>query len=254
MESDTSNTDVTESASGHPCVDSTLQLVVFPDQEWADLVAQRWTSYVHDHPTARVCLPTGETPRPVYTRCAPVIDLSTTTVFLLDEFDLPKGSPARCDSMLERDLLGALTAPPRNFHQLDVKATDPEAECVRFDALIRNGGLNLTLLGLGRNGHLGLNEPGTTLDSPTRVVDLAPATTTAVRRYDPDATAVRGMTLGLSGILASDEIWLLVTGSQKAVTLEHMMNGPVGSGLPASYLRNHPNTIVFADRSAAAGL
>lgn len=254
MESETSIPDVVATTSDHACAGSTVRLEVFDDQQWADHVAQRWTSYVHDHPTARVCLPTGETLRPVYTRCAPVIDLSTTTVFLLDEFDLPKGSPARCDSMLDRDLLGSLTEPPGNFHRLDVNTTDPEEECARFDALIRDGGLNLTLLGLGRNGHLGLNEPGTTRNSPTRAVDLAPTTTSAVRRYDPDAIAVCGMTLGLSGILASDEIWLLVTGSLKAATLERMMNGPVGSGLPASYLRNHPNTTVFADRSAAARL
>jgi len=253
VESDTSNPDVTVAAR-HPWAGSTIQLVVFPDQDWADLVAQRWTSYVQDHPAARICLPTGETPRPAYTRCAPVIDLSTTTVFLLDEFDLPEGSPARCDSMLERDLLGSLTEQPLNLHRLDVHANDPEAECARFDALIADGGLNLTLLGLGRNGHLGLNEPGTKHHSPTRAVDLTPATTNAVRRYDPEATAVRGMTLGLSGILASDEIWLLVTGSQKAAILERMMNGPVGSDLPASYLRDHPNTTVFADRSAAARL
>jgi glucosamine-6-phosphate deaminase len=133
-----------------------------------------------------------------------------------------------------------------------VNAADPDGECHRFDSLVGDGGLDLTLLGLGGNGHLGLNEPGTAVDSPTRVAELAPSTADAVRGYDPDADPVDGMTLGLKRILASDEIWLLVTGSHKAPILERTINGPISSDLPASFLRDHPNAVVYADRSAAA--
>jgi glucosamine-6-phosphate deaminase len=156
--------------------------------------------------------------------------------------------------MLQRDLLVSLSAPPATLHRLDVNAPDKVAECARYDASISDGGLDLTLLGLGGNGHLGLNEPGSSVDSPTRVVDLARATTQAATIYDPDARPVRGMTLGMHRILESDEIWLLVTGSHKAAILERMFVGPIGSDLPASYLRNHPNVTVLADESAAAGL
>lgn len=224
---------------------------VFDDDEWASRVAERWISYMNEHRNARVCLPTGETPRPFYTLSAPEVDLSAATVFLLDEFDLPEGSAARCDTMLERDLLGSLSQTPCVYRRLDVNASDPDAECARFDALVADGGLDLTLLGLGANGHLGLNEPGTAVDAPTRVVDLAQATTTAAARYDADARPVRGMTLGMDRILASDAIWLLVTGPHKATTLKQLANGPIGAELPASYLQDHPNTTVFADRSAA---
>ncbi|NOY56386.1 MAG: glucosamine-6-phosphate deaminase [Actinobacteria bacterium] len=231
-----------------------LQLEVFEDDQWADRVAQRWIAYMQEHPTARLCLPTGETPRPVYARCAPVLDLSAAVVFVLDEYDLPPESPARCVAMLRRDFLGALARPPAEIHALDVDAPDPEAECRRFEALVDDGGLSLTLLGLGINGHLGLNEPGTTPDAPTRVVRLDTATTIAAARYDPNAKPTRGMTLGLRPILDSREIWLLVTGSHKAATLERALNGPIGPDLPAGYLRRHPNATVFADRSAAAAL
>jgi glucosamine-6-phosphate deaminase len=156
--------------------------------------------------------------------------------------------------MLKRDLLGSLTKPPGAFHQLDVNAADPETECARFDALVGDGGLRLTLVGLGGNGHLGLNEPGSAADSPTRPVRLTPATTRAAARYDADARPVGGLTLGMQRILGSDEIWALVTGSHKAAVLGEMMNGPITPNLPASFLRNHHNTIVFADSSAAAGL
>jgi len=231
-----------------------MHLEVFDDDEWAPRVAQRWISLMRSHPRTRVCLPAGDTPRPVYEHSAAAIDLSAATVFLLDEFDLPSGSEARCDSMIQRDLLDSLNHPPGSYHRLDVDALDPDAECARFDALVADGGLDLTMLGIGTNGHLGLNEPGTAVDSPSRVVDLAPTTTSAASRYHAGANPVRGMTLGMHHIMASKSIWLLVTGSHKTAALNQMMDGPIGPDFPASYLRDHPTAVVLADRSAAAGL
>ena len=231
-----------------------MRLEVHEDRQWADSTAEMWVAYVQENADARICLPTGETPRPFYARSARRIDLSSATVFLLDEFDLPSWSAARCDAMLQDDLLASLRGPPRAVHRFHVDAPDADAECARFDGIVNNGGLDLTLLGLGGNGHLGLNEPGTAADSPTRVVDLTPATTRAAKRYDVDAEPVRGMTLGMRRILESEEIWLLVTGSHKAAILERMLSGPIGKELPASYLRDHPNATVIADESAAARL
>lgn len=231
---------------------SAPELVVLEDESWASEVAQHLISRLESHPTARICLPTGQTPRPMYAACARSIDMAKATIFLLDEFGLPANSPGRCDSMLQRDLLGSLEFQPGGYHRLDVDADAPDEECARFDALVADGGLDLTLLGLGGNGHLGLNEPGTEADSPTRTVDLAPSTAKTVRGYDAEAHAVGGMTLGLSRILESNEIWLLVTGAHKADILEQMLKGPIGPDLPASFLRTHPNTIIYADRSAAS--
>jgi len=231
---------------------SSPDLVVLDEEDWANEVAQHLVDRLEIHPTARICLPTGQTPRPMYAACAPSLDVAKATIFLLDEFGLPASSPGRCDSMLQRDLLGKLERPPRKYHRLHVDADLPDAECARFDTLVEDGGLDLTLLGIGGNGHLGLNEPGTEADSPTRTVDLAPSTVKSVRGYDAEAHAVGGMTLGLRRILESNEIWLLVTGSRKAIILEQMLTGPVGPDLPASFLRNHPNTIIYADRSAAS--
>jgi len=156
--------------------------------------------------------------------------------------------------MLDRDLLELLHQPPNVLHRFRAGAPDAAAECARYDELVSNGGLDLTLLGLGGNGHLGLNEPGTATDSPTRVVDLTPETTKAAARYEADARPTRGMTLGMGRIMESQEAWLLVTGSHKAAALEQMLSGPIGPEFPASYLRNHPNTIVIADESAASRL
>jgi glucosamine-6-phosphate deaminase len=231
-----------------------VHIEVYDDLDWADCVAEKWVAYMQARPNARICLPTGETPRPLYALSASMIDLDSATVFLLDEFDLPRESAARCDVMLERDLLGSLSQAPGALHRLHAEALDSQAECARYDAIIGDNILALTMLGLGGNGHLGLNEPGTSVDSPTRIVELTPATTRAAARYDTTATPLHGMTLGMGRILASEEIWLLVTGAHKAAILGQMLSGPIGPHLPASYLRDHPNTTVLADNSAAADL
>jgi glucosamine-6-phosphate deaminase len=228
-----------------------IRLEVFDEDQWADRVAQRWALAMQRNPAARLCLPTGETPRPVYAVAASVIDLDAATVFILDEFDLPPGNPARCDVMIQRDFLDMLTGQPKAVHSLDPSVPDPDAECRRYASLVADGGLDLTVLGLGGNGHLGLNEPGTAADAPTRVTRLAPATMEAARRYGTDAEPKWGMTLGMQAILESNEVWLLVTGSHKAEILEQTLSGPMGPDVPATYLRDHPNATIFADRSAA---
>ena len=231
-----------------------IKIEVFPDADWAGLVMQRWAALIEERPAARLCLPTGETPRPLYTQAARSIDFGRATVFLLDEFGLPPGDPARCDAMLQRDFLAGLTRPPAFLHKLNAQAADLEEECRRFEDLVDDGGLDLTLLGLGGNGHVGLNEPGTEATAPTRVARLAPATRVAAGRYGSELQPEWGMTLGLRPILDSREIWLLVTGSNKAGILQRMLNEPIGPDVPASFLRSHPNAVVFADESAAGAM
>lgn len=228
-----------------------MDIEVNPADEWGSTVATRLAARTAQ-PGLRLCLPTGNTPRPVYAALAshPAV-LARTEVFLLDEFVLPPGHPARCDSMLQRDLLDLLDVAPRALHCLDVAAVDREAETARYDALVHEGGLDLTLLGLGMNGHLGLNEPGSTADAPTRFVPLSEATMRSAAAYGGDARPQWGATLGLATILASREIWLLVTGTHKAEILQRVLTGPIGPDVPATYLREHPNTVVLADAAAA---
>ena len=179
-------------------------------------------------------------------------DLSSSTIFVLDEFGLPPGTAARCDEMIQRDLLDFLPAPPGAVHALDVDAPDLEAECLRYEAAVNDGGLALAMLGLGGNGHLGLNEPGSGSDTVTRVVQLTPETGGHATSYGSDDPATWGMTLGIASLLAADELWLLVTGAHKAEILVRSMNDEIGPDVPATFLRTHPNVTVFADEAAAA--
>jgi glucosamine-6-phosphate deaminase len=200
----------------------------------------------------RMVLPTGSTPRPVYHELAARSpDLADSEVFILDEFlGLPPGHPARCDTMIRQDLIALLPQPPP-VNALDPDAADLDAEAARYESLVGAKAVDLTMLGLGLNGHLALNEPGSTPEDGARVVDLHPTTMASM---DAEPLPERGVTLGLANILASDEVWLLVNGQSKAKVLARAVEGPIGPDVPATYLRTHPNAVVFADEPAAADL
>jgi glucosamine-6-phosphate deaminase len=219
-------------------------------------VADRWLDLLGRQPNLRMSLPTGATPRPVYRELADRnADLRGCEVFLLDDFGgLDVDSPARCDAMLRSDLLDLLDAPPVSVHTFDTGASDIGAMCDRYEAEIPGSGVDLTVLGLGGNGHIGLNEPGSGLETRTRMVQLAPATSRAARAYGTSDTPTWGVTLGVGTLLESNTIWLLVTGTHKADILAEVVHGSMGPQVPASFLRQHADTIVLADEAAAARL
>lgn len=230
---------------------------VLPAADWADGVTEALATRIGDQPDLALCLPTGSTPLPVYERLPDAlgrhgVSMSRATIVLLDEYlGLPRGHPARCDSKLREYLLALLPDPPARFLSFGVDGEDPVAACAALDAEIdRLGGLDLALLGLGMNGHIGMNEPGTSADATTRVVDLAPSTIQAARGYGADPPPTRGVTLGMARILAAREIWLLATGERKARILAATLDGPVTPDVPASLLRDHPGLRVIADDAA----
>lgn len=212
-------------------------------------------------PSIVVCLPTGSTPLPVYAALPGElarrgVDATAATVVLLDEYlGLPAGHAARCDAMLRRTLLDPLVGErswPPAFIAFDVDEAPPDVACARMDAAIAAAGrLDLVILGLGTNGHVGMNEPGAAADSPTRPVELAASTRVAAIGYGADPPPTHGVTLGMAQILAAREIWLLVRGSRKAAILAATLAGPITPMVPASLLRGHPGLRVIADEAAS---
>jgi len=230
-----------------------LRLEIVRSDDWADVVATSWMEFLRQVPDARLCLPTGDTPRPMYRRFAESHgDLSASTVILLDEFGLEPQSRSRCDVMIRHDLVERLSEAPKVLHTIDTESADLERECGRYEALVRDGGLDLAILGLGLNGHLGLNEPGSELKSTTRVVQLTHETADHAKTYGSDAPMTWGVTLGIDSLLAANELWLLVTGESKAEILARTLTDAVGPDLPATYLRLHDNVTLFVDEEAAA--
>ncbi len=235
-----------------------MELIVLPFDAWAEGVAGDLVARLESEPDLRLCLPTGDTPAPVYAALAARLEageasLERATVVLLDEWvGLDPGDPARCDGRLRRELLDRVSLRPAAFHTIRVDELAPEEAATAHDEVAARG-LSLTLLGLGSNGHVGFNEPGSTPESPTRVVTLEAASgEAAVERYGASRVPKAGITLGISRLLESDEIWLLVTGARKAEILDQALRGPVGPDVPASFLRSHPRLHVIADTAAAA--
>ncbi len=239
------------------------QMTTYPDegtvgQAAADLVAEK----LRLKPASVLLLPTGRTPLPMYARLvarwrAERPDLSPVQTFNLDEFyGLPPDHPGSYRTYMRRVLFDHLPVPSDNYHLLNGAAADPTEECRAYEAKIEAaGGVDLAVLGIGANGHIGFNEPGSTLASRTRLVTIEPTTRAAnAFLFDQrlDAVPQTALTVGIATILASRQVLLLVTGPSKAVALTHLLTGPVSPDFPASFLRLHPQVTILADREASS--
>ncbi|WHY78809.1 glucosamine-6-phosphate deaminase [Neobacillus sp. WH10] len=134
---------------------------------------------------------------------------------------------------------------------------DIEEECLRYESLLANyGGIDLQILGIGSNGHIGFNEPGTTFTSQTHVIKLAPSTINANARFFKSIEEVptKAITMGISTIMKSKEILLLVSGENKKEAIGKLLTGKVSESFPASVLKNHPCVTIIADKAAISGL
>ncbi|WP_042356599.1 glucosamine-6-phosphate deaminase [Bacillus rubiinfantis] len=132
-------------------------------------------------------------------------------------------------------------------------ADNIEAECVRYEQLIQHyGGIDLQILGIGSNGHIGFNEPGTSFHSKTHVIDLAPSTIKANARFFSSLAEVptKAITMGISTIMNSKEILLLVSGENKKEAMKKLSTGEISESFPASVLRNHSNVTIMVDQAA----
>ncbi len=213
---------------------------------------------IRENPRAVLGLPTGRTPigmyRHVVAECAREYHCFRDAVtFNLDEYvGLPRDHYGSYFTYMKTHLLGAIDIDPRNARVPDGCAADLEAECLGYErAISAAGGLNLTFLGLGPNGHIGFNEPGTPFDSRTRVVELTSSTRRANRPlFRDDSVPLQAITIGIGTILESRRIVLLASGPSKrrAVTRLHSQR-PVPD-FPASALWCHPDVTVLVDRAA----
>jgi glucosamine-6-phosphate deaminase len=117
------------------------------------------------------------------------------------------------------------------------------------------GGLDLALLGIGLNGHVGLNEPGSTLESPTRRTAMHPTSIQSSARYFTHSNLPQwGLTVGMKELFAAREVWLMATGSAKAEIVRRLARGPVSPDVPASFFQKHSNCFLLLDAKAAAQL
>lgn len=224
---------------------------------WVAAAAALWVKRLRANPRLRMCLPAGLTPVRLYAVMIQAVrdgqvSFAEAEVFLLDEYGgLVPDDPGRCANMLRRFLLDHIDLSPERVHVPEVDASDLAAACADFERSIGKG-FDLALLGIGKNGHVGMNEPGTPPDAPTHRATLHAETVTASARYVAhDRFPTWGVTVGLRPLLAAKEVWLLANGAAKADVVRRVCEHQPSVALPASWFRRHPNCRLFLDAAAS---
>src|SRR5574339_138649 len=214
------------------------------DYAVAKAVARRMADLVTTNRHVVFGLPTGRTPVGLYRELVSLhahgVDFSDVTTFNLDEFlGIPATHPGSYRSFMEQHLFSHVNIKPENRHFLDGSTSDPEAECLRYEREIADaGGIDLQVLGIGTNGHIGFNEPAPTLVARAHRVRLRP----------------EALSVGMATILHSRAIVLLATGRAKAGCIERVVNGTITPELPASFLQLHDDVDIMLDAPAAEKL
>jgi glucosamine-6-phosphate deaminase len=238
---------------------------IFPsDRAAARVLARRIADALQANRQLVLGLPTGRTPVALYDELASLArqgraDFAHATTFNLDEFaGISPTQPGSYRQFMERHLFSRVNLPVSHVNFLDGSAPDSREECARYErAIVEAGGIDLQVLGIGTNGHIGFNEPARELESRTHLVRLKPETrrsNAALFGGDADAVPAEALSMGMATILQARAIVLLATGRSKAACIERVVNGPLTTALPASFLQLHHDVDIMIDKAAAEKL
>lgn len=240
-----------------------MEIVVLPTPEAACLRAARIVAAtIRGKPDAALALPTGATPRAIYAELvrqhrAEGLSFAGVNAFTLDEYvGVSPRHPGSFRRTLEEALYRHVDLPAAQAHAPDGTAADLPDACARYEAQIaRAGGLDLALLGLGRDGHIAFNEPTSSLQSRTRIKTLAEETRAANQAaFGHEPVPRHALTMGIATILSARRCVLVALGEAKADAVARMVEGPLAAMVPASALQLHARATVIVDEAAAAHL
>ena len=237
-------------------------VVVSNFDSMSEEVAKMVSAQIRRKPGSVLGLATGGSPVGVYRLLEEYyrkgVDFSQITTFNLDEYvGLAAEHPQSYRYYMEEHLFSKVNIGRENSHVPNGMASDLKAECLRYEDLIRrSGGIDLQLLGIGSNAHIGFNEPGTPFGSITQVVDLAESTIADNARYfaSPDEVPTRAISMGIKSIMHAKSIVLMATGGSKAEAIFAAVRGPVTPEVPASVLQLHPSITFVVDQAAGSRL
>ena len=241
-----------------------MEVVITPDAAYAAvLIADVVERMLQSRAAPVLGLATGSSPLAAY-RClvarhrAGAISFAGASAVLLDEYvGLPPGHPESYRTFIGRELIDQVDLPVARVFGPDVWADDLAAACSRYDRLLGElGGVDVQLLGIGSDGHIGFNEPGSSLGSRTRIKTLTAATRRDNARFfaSLDDVPHHVVTQGLATIGEARHVVLVATGEAKAAPIARAVEGPLTAMCPASVLQLHPHATVVVDEAAAAGL
>lgn len=238
---------------------NSLQFDVYEsDTEVAEAVSNEIIGFVNQNPNSKISFPTGSTLSKTYEILRSKaqhgkFSLENAEVFLLDEYvGLPKESKDSYLSYIIENIQKPCGLPIGSLHYPDVHSADLNQASNDYEELIA-GGLDLQILGIGSNAHIGFNEPGTPFDSKTRISELTRETREANSKYfggNVDLVPHRCLTQGLSTILSAKKIILVATGKSKAKAIAGLKEGKIDESLPASALITHGNTQLIIDEAS----
>ena len=223
-------------------------------EEMSRLAADLFEQQLTQKPESVLGFATGASPIGFYKRLVErhrrgAFTFSKARTFNLDEYiDLNPHHPMSFHSYMAKHLFAKVDLPTTQTHLPDGAAQNVNGECNRYEELIRNsGGIDLQLLGIGVNGHIGFNEPGTSFSSRTQAVDLAESTRTVNAKCFPTGEVVpkKAITMGIQTILDAKRIILLAFGEQKTEAVEQLKSGMLSEDFPASCLHGHPRVTVL---------
>lgn len=229
----------------------------------AKLAADAVEDLLRRKPDAVLGLATGSSPLPVYDELAARherdgLDFSRASGFALDEYvGLPPGHPESYREVVRREFTNRVNIRPENVHGPDGAAADIPAACRAYEeAIAAAGGVDLQILGVGTDGHIAFNEPGSSFASKTRIKSLIEQTRRDNARFFSSLADVphHVLTQGLGTIMDARHVILLATGAQKAQAVRDFVEGPVAAICPASILQFHPHATVLLDEAAASAL
>jgi glucosamine-6-phosphate deaminase len=246
-------------------MDRSPRVLIFPNAgDVARELARQVGHALRDKPDLVLGLPTGRTPLLLYAElvrlhAAGEADFSRATTFNLDEFlGIPADHPGSYRTFMRRHLFDHINISPARTHFLDGTAADSWRECERYErAIDAAGGIDLQILGIGTNGHIGFNEPASELEARAHRVTLKPETrrsNAALFGGDPAQVPAEALSMGMGTILHARKAVLLATGASKARCVERLVNGPITTSLPASFLQLHHNAEIFLDEAAGKEL
>lgn len=237
-----------------------MEVIIQPDpQAAADIAARIIAGLLARKPDAVLGLATGGTPLPLYQKLvATNLDWSRVTTFNLDEYiGIPREHPQSYHSFMWQNLFQHTNINRENVHIPDGNAPDIPASCDEYESRIRKaGGIDLQLLGIGGDGHIGFNEPTSSLASRTRIKTLTRQTCQDNARFFGSEEAVprHVITMGIGTIMDARQVVMLAFGQHKARAIAGAVEGPVTSMNPASALQLHPSVKVCLDEEAASQL
>lgn len=238
-----------------------MQVVVVDNyKEMSQMAAELFRERMKEKPNLVLGLATGSTPVGTYRQLiemhqAGTVSFKQATAFNLDEYCGLDGSHEQSYAFfMEENLFQSIDIEKSRTFIPNGMASDIQAECARYDAMIEaHGGVDLQLLGIGGNGHIGFNEPDASLSAGTHEVVLDASTIMANSRFFKalDEVPKKALTMGMGSILKAKEILLLAAGANKAEAVQGLLSGKITTDNPASFLQLHPKVTVIIDRDLA---